>query len=223
MNAVRRPHLAVRLGAFVVIAAAAIDVFFAQRDATRTWESRIVATLLRSIGVGQVQGSFKSYVLVAPKPGELFAGNVTSVCSSALPLMVLAIALLGVVPGRVVHRIQRFAVAALIVFAFNIARLAVVMLVGAKAGMGAMAPVHEWVGSFITLAGWSVTLFALFVLVGKQRNRIASTHTLNSHLIAWRSLVRLVRRRNGWAKTSRVAEHHGNVPVDPVETGAPIG
>lgn len=180
MSAVPRPHLAVRLGAFVVITAAALDVFFAQRDATRTWESRIVASLLRGIGVGQVQGSFKTYVLVAPKPGELFAGNVTSVCSSALPLMVLAIALLGVVPGRILHRIERFAVAALIVFAFNIARLAVVISVGAKAGMGAMAPVHEWVGSFITLAGWSVTLFALFVLIGKQRNCAPSTDALHS-------------------------------------------
>jgi exosortase/archaeosortase family protein len=164
-------HLAARFGAFAIVTAGAIDMYVQGRDTARSWESHLAANVLQWLGVDQVRGSFKTYVLVAPRPGEMFAGNVTTACSAMLPLVVLAIATLGLIPGRPVHRLQRFVLGATLVIAFNTMRLVVVLFVGATKGMATMAPVHEWVGSFLTLTGWSITLMALFVLATRQRAR----------------------------------------------------
>lgn len=97
---------------------------------------------------------------------------------------------------------------------------------------GWMWLVMFWGTAVLPLASWAFTYRAVRahtegVVVARRRSLhdgLAYVVLVNlSYVIAWRSLGRLVRRRNGWAKTSRVAEHHGNAHVDQVETGASVG
>ena len=87
-----------------------------------------------------------------------------------------------------------------------------------------------WGTAIVPLASWAFTyriVRAHTENVRTSRRRalhdgLAYVVLVNlSYVIAWRSLGRLVRRQNGWAKTSRVAEHNGTRSVDLIETGSP--
>lgn len=89
-----------------------------------------------------------------------------------------------------------------------------------------------WGTAVVPLASWAFTYRAVRshtegVLVTRRRSLhdgLAYVVLVNlSYVIAWRSLIRLVQRNNGWAKTARLAEHHDGARVDLVETGSPVG
>jgi exosortase/archaeosortase family protein len=177
-----RRALVTRFGLLIIVSAASLDLYLQGRDTIRSWESRAVAALLEWIGINQVQGAFRSYVLISPRPGTLIAGNVTTSCSTALPLLFIAVATLGLIPGRPLYRFQRCLLASAIVIAVNIIRLLVVIGAGATMGPAVMAPVHEWAGSLISLVGWALAILALFSLGSQQRNGHRTSTHVNVHV-----------------------------------------
>jgi exosortase/archaeosortase family protein len=124
---------------------------------------------------GSARGCFRDRVVLVPKPGVLFSGVITVSCSAVFPVLAMAVLTLGVIPGSAVQRLQRFAVSTLILTAVNFVRLCIVLTAGATRGMNAMAPVHEWVGSLVTLAGWVLTLIVMLNLARRHRTQMTKT------------------------------------------------
>jgi 1,2-diacylglycerol 3-beta-glucosyltransferase len=95
---------------------------------------------------------------------------------------------------------------------------------------GWMWLVMFWGTAVLPLMSWAFTYRAVRahskqIPVSRRRafhDGLAYVVLVNlSYVIAWRSLWRLVRKRNGWVKTSRLSEQLGSTPVALLETSSP--
>jgi exosortase/archaeosortase family protein len=164
-----------RLAAALAIFAACWDIAVNQAFEVRIVEARVCAWLLQLAGVDGVKTAFRDRVVMVPKPGVLFSGVITASCSALFPVLAMALLTLGVIPGSVLQRIQRFLLATFILTSINFLRLCIVLATGASRGMNAMAPVHEWVGSLVTLFGWVLTLVLMLKLARRHRTQVNTT------------------------------------------------
>jgi exosortase/archaeosortase family protein len=164
-----------RLAAALAVFAACWDIAVNQAFEVRILEARVCAWLLQHAGVDGVKTAFRDRVVMVPKPGVLFSGVITVSCSALFPVLAMAVLTLAVIPGSIVQRMQRFLLATFILTSINFLRLCIVLATGATRGMNAMAPVHEWVGSLVTLFGWVLTLVLMLKLARRHRTQATTT------------------------------------------------
>jgi exosortase/archaeosortase family protein len=161
-----------RVAAFAAVVAACWDIAVNQAFAIRMLEARVCAAILKWLGVTEVHTAFRDRVVLVPRPGVLFSGVVTMSCSVLFPVLVMAVLTLAIIPGPFLSRLQRFVLSSIILIAVNFVRLCIVLLAGAKGGINTMAPVHEWVGTLVTVLGWILMLGVMLSLARRQRSKI---------------------------------------------------
>jgi carbamoyl-phosphate synthase large subunit len=102
---------------------------------------------------------------VLPGDNDAFRASLTPYCSALIPILALAAIALCVLRGRPVRRVVAFVVAAALVLAGNVLRIAGSLWVGVEGGAGSLVLFHDWVGTFFALGYTLVGFFLMLYLI----------------------------------------------------------
>lgn len=127
-------------------------IFLLVADPVRQREAKIAAFLARLIVGDAVSRTSSAAVLISPKNGPVFFGLVTRSCSATVSLLCLG-AVSMMVPHRRAGRWSALAAGLGVVAAVNLLRVTAVLVAGAELGQRHVAPLHDIVGTPLTLVG----------------------------------------------------------------------
>lgn len=164
----RRPLLAWLFGVRFVGSAIAVYVAYVLLvDWARFTEAGALGALLEFLRPGQVDASFTELGLLYVDPaggGKNFAARITRSCSVLTPIaLVTWVALCGTRGGRP-RRIIGLIASAVVLVVFDLVRLSLVVLAGARWGSDTMVLAHDWAGTLITLVALVLGILVLWTV-----------------------------------------------------------
>jgi exosortase/archaeosortase family protein len=172
------------IGRFVV-AGGLLAAGFALRGAYRSLEAGSAVSVAQAFGATGLRTTGTAKLLVLPDNGRPFYALVTFGCSSLPVLLSFSVLALLAIRGRLRRRMFAAVAAATLLFAVNVVRVAVVATIGAEHGLSAMARVHDWFGTAVTLLGSVLAAVLLYLVAalpvedssaprrpGKRRTRV---------------------------------------------------
>ncbi len=146
-------------------------------DHARSIEAHTTGGLLTALGVGGVGAAYGPELLILPAHGLPFRVDVSPSCSSIGAVLGLAAIALFLMHGPIVRRILAFAVAAAIVIAGNLFRIATSVWIGLEWGSTYMTVYHDWVGTVIGLIVLLTAFMVMLFLMLPSNRRILEEAT----------------------------------------------
>jgi exosortase/archaeosortase family protein len=134
-------------------------VFLLVADPIREREALLAAFLARLAVGDAVAGTGGAAVLISPSNGPAFFGLVTRSCSATVSLLCMA-AVSVVVPHRRSGRWRALATGLLVVAVANVLRVTAVLMAGVQFGQSGVAPLHDIVGTPLSLFGAALGIVA---------------------------------------------------------------
>lgn len=156
----RRAWVALSLGLSLVIAFAG---FAALNNPLRDLEGMLVVALLGAPKGLSIVGDHVFQVL--PDNQDAFRASLTPYCSALIPILALAAIALCVLRGSPARRVIAFLMAAALVLAGNVLRIAGSLWVGEVSGPGGLVLFHDWVGTFFALTYTLVGFFFMLYVI----------------------------------------------------------
>lgn len=162
----RRAWTGVALAVAVVVAGA-----LAGRDVARRLEADLTVHLLQAVG-GRVATLTDHSILVVPVDGAPFRVIVTASCSALAPVLALFALTLAAGRGAPPRRLLAATVAAAVVVAGNLVRIAASVAVGLGTGRSSLVLFHDVVGSVFGV-GYTIFGYLLVVALLLPRRAVA--------------------------------------------------
>jgi exosortase/archaeosortase family protein len=149
---------------FILVMAAAGTVFLLAINPSRSLETEASARVLQSVVHDRVQVQLGTSLQVFPPSAAPFRARLTPACSALSSVVtIVALGLLLPAPSRR-RRLMSCLVAAAVVAACNVLRIAASIGIGLLLGRMSLVLFHDWIGSAFTFAYTLAGLMALLYL-----------------------------------------------------------
>ena len=134
-------------------------------DPWREWEARAVTSMLGFFGVTGVSRSYGNEILVLPNRGSAFLATISPSCSALAAVLTFVAIAVFLLRGDPIRRVIAAVGASALVFACNLVRIALSVLVGAYTDSHGLVVFHDWVGTafglLYVLGGFTFFLWLL--------------------------------------------------------------
>jgi exosortase/archaeosortase family protein len=153
--------------AFPILGAALLVPFCTPRS--RNLEAELVAAMQRSIGSVNSRAIGDGRVLVIGT--RTVVAQITASCSGLPLALIIGAVALGINTESNWFKRIRYALAtASVVFAINLIRVCLTVLLGSRFGLDPMTIFHDWAGSAMTIVGGVVAILLLVRSVSSPRS-----------------------------------------------------
>jgi exosortase/archaeosortase family protein len=135
-------------------------LFLLVADPIRQFEARAAAQLAAVISGDSYLATDHAAVLISPEKGPVFFGVVTRSCSMTVSLLCMGAVALVVVPRNRQYRWRALGAGLAVVSLANLVRVTGVLVAGNWLGQSGVAPVHDIVGTPMSLISGAVGIVA---------------------------------------------------------------